>query len=336
VRSASWLYATAPTAVVTSATSRTDHQHYRRGVALCLLSAVAFGLMAIFAKEAYRGGVSVLTLLAVRFALAAVAFWAIVAARRSAGAISVAPARRIMFAGLALGAVGYAAQSGAFFGALTRIDASLTSLLLYTYPALVFGAAVALRRESPDRRRLVALGLATSGAALVLAGGGAGALDALGVALALGAAVLYSGYILVADRLLGRIDAFLLSALMATGAAVTLTLAGLVSGSLHLRFEAAGWAWIAALGLVSTVIAVSAFLTGLPRVGPATAAITSTIEPVVTVSMAMLLFDERLGFVQVAGGALVLAAVVLLAAKVRRRGPSAEPPAPAPARALAG
>jgi len=140
--------------------------------------------MAIFAKEAYRSDVSVTTLLAVRFALAAGAFWAIVAARRFGGALSAPPARRMVLVGLALGAVGYAAQSGAFFGALTRIDASLASLLLYTYPALVFGAAVALGRERADRRRLVALGLATGGAALVLAGAGTGGLDALGVALA--------------------------------------------------------------------------------------------------------------------------------------------------------
>jgi len=134
---------------------------------------------------------------------------------------------------------------------------------------------------------------------------------------------------------LGRIDAFLLSALIATGAAVTLTLAGIVSGSLDLRFDAAGWAWIAALALVSTVIAVSAFLAGLPKVGPATAAITSTIEPVVTVSMATLLFDERLGAVQIAGGALVVAAVVLLAAKVRGSVSATQAPAAAATRALA-
>jgi drug/metabolite transporter (DMT)-like permease len=291
--------------------------------------------MAIFAKEAYRSDVSVTTLLAVRFALAAGAFWAFVAARRFGGALSAPPARRMVLVGLALGAVGYAAQSGAFFGALTRIDASLASLLLYTYPALVFGAAVALGRERADRRRLVALGLATGGAALVLAGAGTGGLDAVGVALALSAAVLYSAYILVTERVLGRIDAFLLSALIATGAAVTLTLAGIVSGSLDLRFDAAGWAWIAALALVSTVIAVSAFLAGLPKVGPATAAITSTIEPVVTVSMAMLLFDERLGAVQIAGGALVLAAVVLLAAKVRGSVSATQAPAAAATRALA-
>jgi drug/metabolite transporter (DMT)-like permease len=291
--------------------------------------------MAIFAKEAYRSDVSVTTLLAIRFTLAACAFWVIIAARRARATTSEAPTRRIVLVGLALGGVGYAAQSGAFFGALTHIDASLAALLLYTYPALVFGIAIALGRERADRPRVIALGLATAGAALVLAGGGAGALDPLGVALALTAAVLYSVYILVSERVVGHIDAFLLGALITTGAAVTLSIAGLVSGSLRLDFEPAGWAWIAALGLGSTVIAISAFLAGLNLVGPATAAIVSTIEPVVTVALAMAFFAERLGAIQVVGGILVLTAVVLLAAKVRRDVPSTEPTAAAAAGAIA-
>lgn len=324
-----WLYATAPTAAVTSAISN-DH---RRGVALCLLSAVGFGLMAVFAKKAYRDDVSVLTLLSLRFTIAAGAFWAIVAARRPRPA---APPRRIVLAGLALGAVGYAAQAGGYFGALTRIDASLTALLLYVYPALVFLGAVVLRRDHIDRRRIVALALATGGAVLVLAGSGTGDLDALGVALGLTAAVAYSVYILVADGVTRQIEPFHLSALIATGAAATLWTAGLVSGSLDLGFEAGGWGWIAGLALFSTVLPISAFLAGLPKVGPATASIVSTVEPMVSVGMAMVWFGERLGVVQIAGGALVLAAVVLLAVNVRGRVPAADAAGPPPARALAG
>jgi drug/metabolite transporter (DMT)-like permease len=327
-----WLYATAPTAAVTSATSK-DH---RRGVALCLLSAVGFGLMAVFAKEAYEDHVSVLTLLALRFTIAAVVFWIIFAARRTRGVARVAPARSTILAGIALGAVGYAAQSGGYFGALTRIDASLTALLLYVYPALVFLGALALRRDHVDRRRIIALVLATGGAALVLAGSGTGNLDALGVALALGAAVAYAVYILLAHGVTRDIDAFQLSALIATGAATTLWAAGLVSGSLDLGFEPAGWGWITGLSLFCTVLAISAFLAGLPLVGPSTAAIVSTVEPMVSVGMAMVWFGERLGIVQIAGGVLVLAAVVLLAVKVRGRVSAADAAAPSPARALAG
>jgi drug/metabolite transporter (DMT)-like permease len=318
---------------VTSETSST--QQYRRGVALCLLSAVGFGLMALFAKKAYGEDVSVLSLLALRFSFAACAFWVIVATRRAAGVLTPRPARGVVLAGLALGAVGYAAQSGGYFGALTRISASLTALLLYIYPALVCVGAVALGRDRLDRRRVVALILATGGAILVVAGTGTGDLDALGVALGLGAAIAYSVYILVADRVVVHIDPFLISALIATGAACTLWLVGLVSGSIDLGFRAGGWGWIAGLALASTVLPISAFLAGLPKVGPSTASIVSTGEPMISVLVAIVYFGDRLGLLQLVGGTLVIAAVVLLAVRVRGRAPALEAAGPASARALA-
>ncbi|MGZ4270240.1 MAG: DMT family transporter [Solirubrobacteraceae bacterium] len=321
---------------MTSASS--SHPDHRRGVALCFLSAVGFGLMAVFAKEAYRSGVNVPTLLALRFAIAAGAFWAIVSARgpRRPPSSGWSP-RRLTLCGLALGAVGYAAQAGAYFGALTRIDASLTSLLLYAYPALVFAAAVAMGRERPDGRRVGALVLASGGVALVLAGGGAGALDPLGVALGLGAAVCYSGYILATDRVVARFDPFRLGALVTTGAGISMWGAGLATGSIDLHFGAAGFAWIAALAMISTVGAVSAFTLGLARVGPATASIVSTVEPVVTVGLVMALFGERLAPLQLAGGALVLGAVIALQLRgsVRDHVAATDVPAPAPTGALA-
>jgi drug/metabolite transporter (DMT)-like permease len=310
----------------------TGSRRHSQGVALCLASAVGFGLMAILAKEAYAAGVDVTTALVLRFALAATAFWAIVAARRP-----VWPSRRVVVGGLALGAVGYALQAGLFFGALTHIDASLTSLLLYTYPALVFLAALALGRERADRRRTGTLVLASGGVALVLLGGRTGALEPTGVAMALGAAVTYTVYILVADRILGHIDTFLLSALIVTGAFVSFSAFGAVSGGIALGFQPHGWLVVAGLSLVSTVMPVTAFMLGLPKVGPATASIVSTFEPVVTVTLAMVVFGERLSPVQAVGGALVLGAVIVLQTRGKVRSDAASPdlPAPAPARPLA-
>ena len=69
--------------------------------------------------------------------------------------------------------------------------------------------------------------------------------------------------------------------------------------------------------LVSTVVAVSAFFAGLRRVGPSEAAILSTFEPPVTVALAFLALGERLTVAQLFGGAMVLAAVVLLQLRPR-------------------
>jgi drug/metabolite transporter (DMT)-like permease len=269
--------------------------------------------MAIFAKLAYRAGFDVSSLLTLRFALAAVVLWAIVAVRRPAW-----PAARTVAIAIALGAVGYAAQAAAFLASLQHIDAGLASLLLYTYPTLVLLGAIALRRERATRRRVAALAAASAGALLVLVGGGAGALDATGVALALAAAVAYTGYILSADRVAGATDPFLLTALIVTSAAVVTTGEALATGGPQLDVTAGGWAAVAGVALVSTVVPVVAFLLGLRRVGPATASIVSSVEPLVTVVLAMLVFGERLTGVQALGGAFVVGAVVLVNARRMR------------------
>ena len=62
------------------------------------------------------------------------------------------------------------------------------------------------------------------------------------------------------------------------------------------------------------MIAISLFLAGLPRIGAARAALLSTLEPVVTVALAVALLGDRFSFLQAAGGVLVLLAVVVVQA----------------------
>jgi drug/metabolite transporter (DMT)-like permease len=288
------------------------------GTLLCLGSGAAFGAMAVFGKLAYGDGATVGTLLAVRFVLAAALFWALVLAGGAAQEVR-ALAGRDIGVGLAMGGCGYALQAGCYFAALERIDASLLSLLLYTFPAIVAAAAVALGRERMDARRLAALGLAFGGLVLVVAGAGAGALDPLGAALGLGAAVVYSTYILVSDGIVTRVRPRVLSALVCTGAAASLTVGSALLGELRPgELTAAGWGWLACLAVVSTVASISLFFAGLRRVGPTTASILATVEPLVTVLLAFVVFGETLGVLQVVGGGLVLAAVLVLQAVTAR------------------
>jgi len=278
------------------------------GALLCLVSAAAFGAMAIFGKLAYDQGVGVGDLLLVRFAIAGAALLAVAAARGALRGLS----RRAVLVSLAMGGVGYATQSGLFFSALERMDASLLALVLYTYPALVCAGAVLLGRERASARRIAALVIASAGAALVLAGAASGSLEALAVAMGFGAALAYTIYIFVGDRVVADVPPLALTALVCVGAATTFALAALARGGPDLSFAAAGWGWIGAIALVSTVGAILAFFAGLARVGPSAAAILSVVEPVVTVALAAAAFGESLAPVQLVGGVLVLAAVFVM------------------------
>src|SRR4051794_2363081 len=293
------------------------------GAGLCLLSAAGFGAMAIFGKLAFDAGVSTLTLLLVRFTLATAIFAAMVAATLKLRGWR-ADGRRAVVVGLGLGAVGYATQAGLFFAALARLDASLLALLLYTYPAWVTLAAFALGRERLTSRRLGALALSSTGLVIVLAGAGGGAFDGLGVALGLGAAVAYTGYILVADRAGVDVPPLVLAALVCSGATATFAVVGVAGGALEFGFAEEGWLWLGLIAIVSTALPIATFFAGMARVGPSTASILSTFEPVVTVALAYVAFSERLSAAQLGGAALVLAAAVLLAAP--SRSPEAAPP----------
>jgi drug/metabolite transporter (DMT)-like permease len=284
------------------------------GHLLCLLSGAAFGAMAIFGKLAYDEGIGVSDLLLTRFAMAALV---LVALAYVTGALR-GLARPAVLAGLALGAIGYATQAGLYFLALERMDASVLALILYTYPALVTVAAIVLGRERVNGRRIVAVGIASGGTVLVLAGAGTGALDPLGTILGAGAALAYTTYILMGDRMRG-VPPLALAALVTAGATATFAVTAVVTGGPDLGFDAAGWGWIAAIALISTVVAVLAFFAGMERVGPSTASILSTFEPVVTIGLAAAVFGEALTALQGIGAAFVLGAVLVLAGPVRAR-----------------
>jgi drug/metabolite transporter (DMT)-like permease len=289
----------------------------RIGATFCLASAAGFGAMGVFGKLAYDAGATVGTLLAVRFLLAAAVLWAFVLATGRLGVLR-GLARRDVLMALALGAVGYSAQAGAYFAALDRLDASVLALLLYTFPVMVTVTAIVLGREAFRGRTVSALALSSVGLVLVLAGAASGALDGLGTALAVAAAVIYSAYILVSEGVAQRVGPLALSTLVCTGAAVTLTVVGVVGGNLQLSgVSAEGFGWIAGISVVSTVGAVGLFFAGLSRVGPSAASILSTFEPVVTVALAFAVFGEVFSGQQLVGAALVLGATVVVRAPAR-------------------
>jgi drug/metabolite transporter (DMT)-like permease len=289
-----------------------------RGALLCLSSAAAFGTLGIFGTLAADAGASVTSTLLVRFGLAAAVFAVALGLGGGWARVRRLP-RRVVITGLGLGAAGYSLQSGLYFLAIDRLAVSMVALLLYTYPVFVTVAAVALGRTQPSLRSGAALVIASTGLVLVLLAAGTGAFDLVGALLALGAALTYTTYILVSDGIVGEVDPFALALLVLAGATVSFTVAGAVTGSVDLALSGEAWLWLVLIALVSTVFAVSAFFAGLRRVGPSEAAILSTFEPPFTVALAFLVLGERLSVLQLVGGALVLAAVVLLQLPARRR-----------------
>jgi drug/metabolite transporter (DMT)-like permease len=270
---------------------------------LIVVSAVAFGAMAIFARFAYAGGADVLGVLVARFLIAGALLSIVMLATRRPW-----PRGRPLAVAVLMGAIGYVGQSVSYFAALNHASAGLVALLLYAYPTLVCLLAAAFLRQPLTRRTLTVLAVSFAGIALTL-GGGHG--TPTGIALGLAAAAFYSVYIVVGARELAGTDALASTTVVCLSAGATLALASLVREP---QFPQIWWGWaaIAAIALVSTVVAILAFFAGLKRVGPAVASIVSTLEPVVTVALAWIVLGETLAPIQLFGGAMVLASAIWL------------------------
>ncbi len=312
------------------------------GVVLVLVSAAGFGSGALFVQPLYDAAMEPLTVMFWRFALAALFSWGFLllsSGRR--GSLRALPRRRVAVL-LLLGAL-YVGNSFAFFASLQVVPISLASIITYLYPAMVAVMATRFVRRLEGRRAWLALGISLVGVALTLGGIPAGELPPLwGLALAFANALIYAIWIVLQARLAGERpgrpatpaaidippgdaemaatemapaspDPSPAAALMttATASVYALLLLGTGGSVSPLALPDGSWPALLGLGLISTAIAIQTFYAGVRRVGGARASLISTVEPVYTVALAVLLFGEHLTTMQLAGGALVIGAVIL-------------------------
>src|ERR1700680_947920 len=282
----------------------------RTGGALLALSAASCGSRAVYGKFAERLGIPLTELLAVRFTAAAVILWGLALFRRERlwwGRRSV---------GFVVMGLLYVGQAAAYFTSLKTIPAAVTSILLYLYPAVVMLMAAAFLGERLTGVRVLALLIAVAGVFTVVNPlGVGGSIDSVGLLFGLATAAIYATYILVGRALLRDVPAVVATAAIATTAGITLAIFGAAGGQAP-STPGGGGALALSMAVVATAIPATMFLAGLARVGATRAAIISTLEPATTVVLATLLLGEDLGPGRLVGGAMILAAAVIVARNV--------------------
>ncbi len=276
-----------------------------RGAFYIAISASAFGAMAIFARFAAADGADVGAVLFLRFAMAGVVMAGYLLATRHRW-----PRGRALGLLCGMGGIGYASQSFCFFSALGYASAGMVALLLYLHPFIVTLAAAALFGHRLGPVRITCVLLAVAGTGLTI--GGDLHSEPLGLMLGVAAALIYSAYILVGSQVLESQDPLASATVVMLSAAATLGVAALLTRP-SFPATAAGWMWIGLIALLSTVVAMILLFAGMRRLGPADAVTLSTLEPVVTFTLAAVFLGEAVSPRQLLGGAAVIGAVIWLA-----------------------
>lgn len=282
------------------------------GVVLASISAACFGTLGILGRFAYNDGLDANTMLLLRFSFATLIMAVIMILRKER-----LPAGSTLFKLIGMGAIGYTFQGLCYLMAVKYASPGLVALLLYLYPVLVAGLSVLLLKESLGKVKIIALLLALTGTALTVNPQGG---QLLGALYAIGAAIIYSLYIIVGTNVMRSVSVFQSSTVIFASASVSIGFITMLNRGPKMPQSSLGWLAILGIVVVSTIIPVITFLASLQRIGPTNTSMLSTLEPVVTVLLAALLLGETLTLISLAGGALILTSTLILtASEIRQR-----------------
>ncbi len=293
---------------MTNATSTSsDAGQLAPGTFFTLLAATGFAAVSILTSLATATGLSLAALLAWRYVLAAVVLTGYVGANNYK---RIPPREMLLF--ITIGGFGQALLVYLALSSLAYIPVATLAFLFYSYPAWVALVQAVRGAERLDRRRVAALALSFAGIVTMVGLPGAETVDRRGVMLAIAAAMVYGAYI-PAMRVLQRDHPVApTSAYSKIGAALAFLVMSVGDRSFTWQLEPTTWAIVMALVIFSTVLPSVFFLMGLIRLGPVRTAIVSTVEPFLTALLGVAVLGQALTLPTLGGGALIIAAVVLL------------------------
>lgn len=290
------------------------HTTLRLGLLLAGLSAVLFSGKAVVAKLIYRAGGDALQVIALRMSYALPllllgAWWA----GRRGPALGWRTHRRLAL----LGALGYWLSSLLDFAGLQYVSVGLERLTLFLGPAIVLVLGQLFFGRPTTPRQWLAMAIAYTGVALVfqhdVALGGDHVV--LGTGLVFGAALSYSLYLLLAGDLVRQLGSLKLVswALLYSTALALLQFVCLRSPAELLALPAAVHGWSLVNALLCTAIPVWCTMQAVALIGPALTAQMGMLGPVSLLPLGHFVLGESLGWTQLAGTALVLGGIGVLA-----------------------
>jgi drug/metabolite transporter (DMT)-like permease len=276
---------------------------------------ICWGTMAALAKLLFRDqGVDPLVLVVVRAYLATLTLFL------ALGTIAPSHLRidaRMFRAAVVVGVGGLLTNNFLYFEAIHLTGVATALLLQYQAPVLVALYALLIQGQRPSKRLVLSLVLTLAGCALVVRVYDPASiqLNLVGVLAGLGTAFAFAFYILTSRAALKFMRPWTLVAYGYLAASLVWLPVVPPWRIVSLEFPVQTWGAFLAIATFGTVIPFGLFINGLKHLPPTQAGILAMLEPVVATVAAYLMLGETLLPLQILGGGLVLAGVIMVEAR---------------------
>lgn len=279
-----------------------------KGYCFAILSAVIYGCMPLMAKYIYADGVNPQTLVFLRNTLALPGL-ALLAYReqrtlnvplKQLGKITL-----ISFFGCTITPI-------LLFSSYNYMESGTATVFHFVYPAVVVLAGILFLKKKPQPLGIVSIIACMLGIALFYDPGSS--VSFRGSVLSIGSGLTFATYVLLlASFRSSGISGFLFSFYVAAGSSVMTFLICLASGQLMFPVSLTGWGLCLLFAVSVTMCAVYLFQQGTFLIGGEKTSILSTLEPITSMIIGVLIFKESLSFSARIGSALVITASILIA-----------------------
>lgn len=193
--------------------------------------------------------------------------------------------------------------------AFVEIGVPLAVLILYLWPAITTATSWAVGKERFRWRLLFGLLLAFAGVGLSL-NVQFSAAQWKGVVLAIGSALAWSAVFLLTEHFFRGRDTRPASFTMLVTAAAIFAALCAVSGEVAMPSSASGWAGLSTMPFFYAFALIGLFV-AISSIGASKSGFYMNFEPIASVLLAVPVLGQRLAPIQLAGGALVIAALFL-------------------------
>ena len=291
------------------------------GYAMALAAGTLFALNGTVSKVILASGLTSMRLTEIRCTGALLGLFAIVAVTRPE---SLRTNRRELLYLAVFGVFGVALVQLFYFLAIDRLDIGVSLVIQYLGPLLVAVFAYFVHKEHVRGRLWIAIALALVGLTLVVDLWHGVTLDGLGVLFSLLSAVTFAGYMLLAERAVGKRDPV---SLLAWGFLFAAIFWAIVQPWWSFPFDVPGrsvsllghlseyhlpvWALMTWMVLLGTIVPFFLIVGSMRHISATRAGITAMVEPVVASVVAWAWLGETLSGQTLIGGAVVLTAIVL-------------------------
>jgi len=193
------------------------------------------------------------------------------------------------------------------------MSTGLATTIHFIYPVAVMEGSIFFFNEKINKRKIFSLVLSLTGMYFLVSFNSLRSISIIGILLSLFSGFFYAYYILtVAHGNIKEINPFVLIFYVSLFNSYILFAISIFLRKLETNYTIKGIVSTVLVALIANLVGMVSFKAGIKSIGPSTAAILSTFEPITSLILGMLIFREVLSWYHIVGCILIITSATIV------------------------